>query len=273
MSSYHLAPDLLGHYLNALNRYRITYLYGYSSSLYELALEALKQGRDDLKMKVALTNAEPVFPYQRQTIEKAFQCRVHETYGMAEIVTAASECEHGGLHLWPEVGITEVLDSDGSDGRTGDLVCTGLLNPDMPLIRYRIGDRITLSAGIQSCKCARRLPRIECVEGRSDDVLVTRDGRRIGRLDPVFKTELPIREAQIVQESLDRIRVKYIPESEFNLAAGESLIAHLRAHLGNVQVALEPVEQIPRTNNGKFRAVVCELSEETKRSLSLPPAA
>ena len=37
MSSYHLAPDLIGSYLDAMSRYRVTYLYGYTSSLYALA--------------------------------------------------------------------------------------------------------------------------------------------------------------------------------------------------------------------------------------------
>jgi len=60
---------------------------------------------------------------------------------MAEIVAAASECESGKLHLWPEVGWVEILENNQPvpNGTAGDLVCTGLLNRDMPLIRYRVG--------------------------------------------------------------------------------------------------------------------------------------
>ena len=93
MSSYHLAPDLIPHYLDALKKYRIKYIFGYTSSLYALAQEILRLGRKDLQMTVAITNAEPLFEYQRKTISEAFQCPVRETYGMAEIVTAASECK------------------------------------------------------------------------------------------------------------------------------------------------------------------------------------
>jgi phenylacetate-CoA ligase len=275
MSSYHLAPDLVPHYLDSLSRYRIGYLYGYSSSLYELAQEALRQGRNDLKMTVVLTNAEPLFDYQRQAIEQAFQCPVRETYGMAEIVTAASECEHRGLHLWPEVGQTEHMsdDSQNEEGRAGDLVCTGLLNMDMPLIRYRVGDRVSMASQRESCACGRTLPLLESIEGRLDDVLFTTDGRRIGRLDPVFKTGLPIHEAQIIQVSLDHIRVRYVPAAEFTSIAADSLIARLRAHLGNVHVTLERVDEVPRTANGKFRAVICELPAATRKALAFPPAA
>ena len=199
----------------------IRYLLGYTSSLYELALEAQKLGRTDLRMAVVLTNAEPVFGYQREALEKAFQCPVRATYGMAEIAAAASECEARQMHLWPEASWLEVLEEGEAAGdRAGDLVSTTLLNSDMPLIRYRVGDRVRLSTEPGACACGRRLPRIAEIEGRSDDLLYTADGRRIGRLDPVFKANLPIREAQIIQEALDRIRVLYVPAGEFDDAAG-----------------------------------------------------
>src|SRR5262245_40740114 len=143
MSSYHLAPDLIPYYLDALKKYRIKYILGYSSSLNTLAQEILRLERKDLQMAVAITNAEPLLAGQRRSISEAFQCPVRETYGMAEIVAAASECNSGQLHLWPEVGWVEVFDNDQfvDDGNPGELVCTGLLNTDMPLIRYRVGDR------------------------------------------------------------------------------------------------------------------------------------
>jgi phenylacetate-CoA ligase len=49
------------------------------------------------------------------------------------------------------------------------------------------------------------------VEGRSDDIVWTRDGRPVGRLDPVFKSNIGIREAQIIQETLEQVRVKVMP--------------------------------------------------------------
>jgi phenylacetate-CoA ligase len=264
MSSYHLAPDLVPSYLDALRRYEIEYLFGYTSSLYALAQEALRLGRRDPSVKVAITNAEPVFEHQREAIAAAFQCPVRETYGMAEIVAAASECEHGRLHLWPEVGIVEIAgagDAPAPVGEDGDLVCTGLLNREMPLIRYRVGDR-GAQLPYSRCACARTLPALCSVDGRRDDVLYTTDGRPIGRLDPVFKGYLPIREAQIIQETLERVRVRFVPASDFVPGALDSMTARLRARLGPVQVVTEQVDDIPRTSRGKFRSVVCEVPPE-----------
>ncbi len=270
MSSYHLAPDLIPSYLDALRRYRITYLLGYTSSLHALAREVLRLNRKDVPMAVVITNAEPLLEHERQVIAEAFQCPVRATYGMTEMVTAAGECNAGRLHLWPEVGVVEVQDrgQTAAPGTLGDLVCTGLFNADMPLIRYNVGDRASLSGAADECSCGRGLPVLRCVEGRSDDTLFTGDGRRIGRLDTVFKDRLPIREAQIIQESLQRIRVKYVSAPGFTPEAGNSIVSRLKARLGDIEVVLEEVDRIPRSANGKFRGVVCMLPAEEQRRLA-----
>jgi phenylacetate-CoA ligase len=275
MSSYHLAPDLVPHYLEAIRRYRIVYLLGYTSALYALAQEILRLNLKDIQMAVIVTNAEPVFDYQRDAIAEAFKCPVRETYGMAEIVFAASECAAGSLHIWPESGIAEVLQDHESvtDGKTGDLIATGLMNADMPLIRYRVGDRGAMPPVQHSCDCGRRLPRLGSIEGRADDVLHTIDGRQVGRLDPVFKGGLAIREAQIVQEALDRVRLRFVPAAQYTAEDGEALVRRIRERMGSIEVILEAVGEIPRTANGKFRSVICNLPVEDARRLNAEPAA
>jgi phenylacetate-CoA ligase len=191
---------------------------------------------------------------------------------MAEMVTAASECQAGRLHLWPEAGIVETLENGQAvdPGSAGELICTGLINADMPLIRYRNGDRGALSETqrVEGCACGRTLPVLASVEGRTDDILFARDGRRIGRLDPIFKEGLPVREAQVVQESIRRIRVRYVPADGYSTATGDSLVRRLRDRMGPVEVTLEEVESIPRTSGGKFRAVVCQIPVEERQRLA-----
>jgi phenylacetate-CoA ligase len=266
-SSYHLTAAYIPAYLDALIRYRVRYLWGYTSALYELAQTALELNGCDIRMAVTITNAEPLFDYQRAAIEQAFACKVRETYGLAEIVAAASECESGNMHLWPEAGWVEVLDGEHTvaDSRSGELVCTGLLNVDMPLIRYRTGDTGALVAHIEQCSCGRTLPVLQAIEGRVDDLLYTADGRRIGRLDPVFKVGLPVREAQIVQETLSRLCVRFVPAPEYTSEAGRSLIERLQARVGKMEVVLEEVDRVPRMSNGKFRAVICNLPQAERR--------
>lgn len=264
MSSYHLSPTFIPFYFDALNRYNIKYIYGYSSALYSLAEEGLRLGRKDVQMSVVITNAEPLYPFQRDIIGKFFQCPVKETYGMAEQVAVASECEARQLHLWPEVGWVEIMNDNKiiADDTSGDLICTGLLNLDMPLIRYRVGDRGSFKITDDLCGCGREMPVLASVDGRVDDVLYTFDGRPIGRLDPVFKGDLPLKEAQIIQEALDCVRVKYVPTGAFTQRDQRSIIERIQERMGSVKVILEEVEQVQRESNGKFRAVISKISKK-----------
>ncbi len=136
-----------------------------------------------------------------------------------------------------------------------DFLCTGLINADMPLIRCRVGDAGKLSN--DNCECGRKLPLIEKIEGRSDDLLYTLDGRRVGRLDPIFISNLPIIEAQIIQRSLNTVNVKYVPAPDFSKDALHSLATRIRERMGNIEVKFEEVDAVPRTARGKFRAVIC----------------
>jgi phenylacetate-CoA ligase len=107
------------------------------------------------------------------------------------------------------------------------------------------------------------------IEGRSDDVLVTMDGRRIGRLDPVFKDQLPVREAQIVQEALDCVRLRFVPAPEYTAADGKAMVNRIRQRMGSIKVILEAVNEIPRSANGKFRSVICNLPAQKASLLRL----
>jgi phenylacetate-CoA ligase len=264
MSSYHLASDNAEAYFEAMRRYRVCYVWGYASSLYTLAQVALEQKLEPPNLKVAISNAEPLYDYQREAISEAFRCPVYTTYGMTEAVCAASECEAGYLHLWPEVGIVEVLDDVTDDplppGEVGRLVCTGLLNFNMPLIRYETGDRGAVAPLGEICACGRTLPIIRRIEGRMDDVIVTPDGRRIGRLDPVFKGAIPVIEAQIIQEHLENIRVRFVPAANYTESDGVEIVRQLQNYIGDIDIELEAVDRIPRTDNGKFRSVISKVN-------------
>lgn len=266
LSAYHVAPRHVPAYTAALHKYEIRYFLGYPSAIYALAREILAQRLIAPKLECVLTNAEPLFDEQRRDISDAFRCPVRDTYGMAEIVANGSECINGKMHLWPEAGILELsAESEATPGgQAGEFICTGLLNPDMPLIRYRVGDRGTLVASALGCECGRTLPILKSIEGRLDDVLYTSDGRMIGRLDPVFKSRLPIREAQIIQERLNLVRVRYVPGNGFTKGNATSIVDRIRDRMGAVEVVLEEVQAIPRTNNGKFRGVICKLSPEER---------
>ena len=260
LSSYHIHAQTADAYLTALREHRVRYLLGYPSALAALARAAARDAGRKVGLTVVVANAEPLTAVQRALIGEVFNCPVRDTYGMAEVVAAASECASGTLHLWPEVGWIEP-----TSATAGELICTGLLNDDMPLIRYRVGDRACVDVLERRCACGRSLPQMTELEGRADDVVYTADGRPIGRLDPVFKAALHIREAQVIQHSFDRVLIRYVPDDGHAPSHVKTMVDGIIARMGPVQVDLEPMAAIPRGANGKFRAVICTLSSEAIR--------
>lgn len=262
LSAYHLKRETVNDYLLAMRKTGVEYLYGYPSAMDNLATLAIETCSSAPQLSIVLSNAEPLFPYQVEHISTVLGCPVRNSYGLSEQVCGASECDHGHLHIWPEAGFLEILADDADQpmpvGNTGRIVATGLLNRAMPLIRYEIGDRGSLGTAT-SCACGRTLSILDAVEGRMDDVIRTPDGRRIGRLDPVFKADLPIQEAQIIQERLDRIIVKYVPAPGLETKHLLDLEKRLTDRLGAMQIQFEPVEHIHRGANGKFRAVISRI--------------
>jgi phenylacetate-CoA ligase len=94
------------------------------------------------------------------------------------------------------------------------------------------------------------------VDGRLEDYVLTPDGRWIGRLDHVFKDQIDVAEAQILQETPHAIEVLLVPRQGWNKTSERRLMKEFRARLGDViDVRLETVSAIPREPNGKFLAV------------------
>lgn len=264
-SAYHISPRSAASYLDALRKHRITYLVGYPSALAALAECSLEQDLHAPAMRTVIANAEPLHDTQRAVIERCFDSPVRNTYGMAEIVAAASECRSGTMHLWPEVGVVEVLDMDSDTpavpGVPGRLVLTGLINPVMPLIRYDIGDVGFWIEKADPCGCGRSLPPAPQIEGRLDDAVVTASGRRVGRLDKIITPDLPVREAQIVQESLEHFVIRIVPSSGWTPKHATILANSLRSRIGEAQVEIILVDAIERSKNGKFRTVVSAVQD------------
>lgn len=272
LSANHLSPQNIPAFADALRKHKITHLVVYTSSATFLAHQLLEQGLNFKdQIQVVITNAEPLFAWQRSILETGFGCPVRETYGMAEIVAAASADKNDRLRLWPEAGYIEVLHDEQNTaaplGTTGRLVGTSLINADMPLIRYEVGDRCKLPANYPAGDEQLPLPIIERIEGRTNDLLIAEDGRRLFWLNPVFY-ELPIVEAQIIQETLRDILIRYVPAPGFTEGVKQIIRSRLQERMGSsIQASLEEVERIPRTANGKFRAVICNLSAEERKSL------
>ena len=255
-SIYHLSPQHLPSYIAHLAEWKPKLIMGYPSALNLVAKHLLDH---DLRLEIpaAITTSETVTPAIRASIEQAFQGKLFDQYGAVEGTHFASQCEYGSYHVSPERGIVEILDGDRpcAPGQEGRVVVTGLENFLQPLIRYEIGD-VAYWAKDQQCKCGREMPILGGIQGRYEDYCTTPDGRRMLRFDTVFKGISSLVEAQVVQDAVDAFTINLVPTSQFSEADRDLLRSNFREHAGDVRVTLVELEAIPRTANGKFRAVI-----------------
>jgi phenylacetate-CoA ligase len=258
-SPYHLKPENAEKYVWALKRHRTRWLTGYAVSYYLLAKFMLEQKiAPPPTLKAVVTTSEKLTPEMRQVMQEAYRCRVYEEYSTVENVLFACECEQGRLHASPDVGVIEILRPDGTPcepGEVGEVVATCLMRTYQPLIRYRVGDAACWDA--EPCPCGRDMPVIKEVTGRIEDVVIGPDGRQLVRFHGIFVNQPHVREGQIIQESLDWIRVKVVATHGFGADDEHDIIARVQQRLGaGVRVTVEQVAEIPRTKTGKFQAVI-----------------
>jgi phenylacetate-CoA ligase len=262
-SAFHLRPDTAHQYVEALHRHKIQWGTGYAVSFYLLARFMLENSITAPNLKAIITTSEKLTPEMRSVMEKAYGCKVYEEYSTVENAIFASECEYGRLHVSPDVAVVEILRPDGSlcePGEAGEVVVTTLARTYHPLIRFRLGDMAMWDA--EPCLCGRQMPVLKEVMGRIEDVIVGPDGREMVRFHGVFSGQPHVREGQIIQESLEEIRIKVVTLNGFGESDIQDITHRVQQRLGEgVRVVVEPVMEIPRTKAGKFQAVVSMLNK------------
>jgi phenylacetate-CoA ligase len=175
------------HFMNESNNYNFlkellkrkpVFIQGHPSALEYIAKTIIEKGYS-YKTKAVFTTSEQLFSEQRDTIQKAFDCFVYDTYGMGEMVASASECHmHNGFHLAPEYGFTEVINMQKYNNKIGEIVSTSLKNYAMPFIRYKCGDLGLISKNYK-CPCGSNFPFLQKIVGRIDDIVYSTNGEKI----------------------------------------------------------------------------------------------
>jgi phenylacetate-coenzyme A ligase PaaK-like adenylate-forming protein len=255
LSAFDMGEAALRAYAAALQRYRPVKMYGYASAFYLLAAYLEREALPPPPgLRAIFATAEPLFDFQRKTVQAVFGCPVGVEYGCRDGGLVALECPEGGLHIFAESMHVEILDPD-ANGR-GEIVLTNLDSHAFPMIRYRTGDIGSFDS--TPCRCGRTLPKLRGVEGRRTDFLVTPSGRVLHALAAIYiLREMPaVREFRIVQEAVDRIVVQLVPTPAFTAAEEMAVLAQFAAVFGSgMRVDIEHLPVIPRTRSGKFRYV------------------
>lgn len=252
-SQYHLSPATIGDYIAVLNHKRIPWVHGYPSFLASVADLATAGGyRLQYSVRAVTLGAENLLDSQRDSITRFFGVEPHQHYGLAEGTANFSQLNGDSfLTVDEDFSFVEFVESS----RGVRVVGTNFCNPAFPLFRYDCGD---LVVGVDESCFPRRVAR---VDGRKEDSIVLPDGRRVGRLDHIFKDLHFVREAQILQRDVRQLFVKVVPFDGWDNDSEIKLISSFRDRLGSgLDITILVVDKIPRTAAGKLRFVVSEVN-------------
>lgn len=262
-----------------LNEFQPEFIAAYPSALEILAREQqearLRLGRE---LRHLVNVSGPLPETSRAIIEAAFGVHVADHYAMAECMALTSGCPHfTGSHLNADLAILEVVDRQGRpvpDGTPGSKVLiTNLYNRIQPLIRYEVGDVVTMSPS--SCPCGSPFPLIQSVTGRTEEQFWI-EVNGVYQKIPYFvflaalHHEADLAEHQVVQNGRNHFVVRVAPQPGKRLSA-ERLDRLIRQSmrtegLGDIlDWEIEVVSEIlPDPKSGKMHRV---------RNLVGPPSA
>jgi len=260
LSQYHLSEKTIQDYLQEIINQKVKWLHGYPSTLTFFAELSQYHPKllNRLNLEAITCSSETLFDQQKVFIEKTFKTKLLNFYGQAEGVADIFQCEKGNLHVNGEYSYVEFIKDENSDYYR--IIGTQLSNKIFPFIRYDTGDLAELPEKDFQCSCGRKSQIVSKIIGRSEDSLQLSDGRRIGRLDHIFKNTLGILEAQIHQYEKGTANFWIVKREGFSKEDEKKLKKEIENKLGkNFHYTIQYKKAIPRTKLGKLKAVVSHI--------------
>jgi phenylacetate-CoA ligase len=147
-----------------------------STPTYALRMAEVARDLATSDVRVTVHAGEPgaSIPATRTAIEAAWGATCFDHTGMTELGPTGHSCsQRDGIHAIESEFIFEVIGPDGQPAAEGELVATNLGRWGMPLIRYRTGDRVSVSR--EPCSCGSPfLKLVGGIRGRVDDMFTVR---------------------------------------------------------------------------------------------------
>jgi phenylacetate-CoA ligase len=262
-------------FLERLAEFRPTHLTAYASVLHEIA-RAVEEGKLTLKpsLEEIVNISERLMPQAREHYTEIFGAPIFDDYGMGECLFLTNGCStSGGMHVNADWAILEVVDEHNRpvpDGQPGaKVLLTNLANQVQPIIRYEVGDIVTMAT--EPCDCGNKLPLIARIEGRDSDVFYIETEHGTRALQPtifelVVGRVLDAREYQIVQEDQThfRARLEPLPGKRVDAERAKRALHEELDKYGlrdKLHVDVEIVDRLAANSDQKFKRIVCKVKK------------
>ncbi len=270
LSTFFMTDENLSLYVQKINTFKPKFIMGFPSAFSMLANYMVKNKIDYFpSVKAIFPSGETIIDAQYELFEKAFQCKLICSYGHNELSAMAGTCEDSYFyHLFPEYGITEIINEKGfpvsNDGDVGEIVATGFSNYVFPLIRYKTED-VCICAK-QKCTCGRNYPLVKNIIGRVQQFIVTKANRLIpltGIYGLIAHCTQHVKECQIYQDTQGEIQLNIVKETTYTAEDEKHIqMSFQRKFQDEITLNIIYVDTIPRTSSGKHQFLIQKLPVE-----------
>lgn len=258
VSAFTLSTNDLKKICSRLSKNNKYTLVGYPSSLNIIA-EYIIENNINLKLKTVIGLGDKLFDHYKKNIQKAFGCKIHETYGSSEGFQIGFQADLDYMYLYTPQVYLELLDDNNNpvkEGEIGNVVVTRLENKHMPLIRYKLGDlAIMLPKDKYPPNRKFNFPLIEKVIGRNTDVVILPDNRKliVHSFTGIFEYIPEIKQFKIIQKNRKSMTVQFIPDDNFTKEVLKNSKLKLQKIINNnnFKIYFEEVSLIGGKKSGK----------------------
>lgn len=267
-STYQFGTEKMELYRQKAFEFEPEWIRCYPSSGYVFARYLKDSGKPFPPIKGMLCSSEQLYDFQKQLFEEVFgaDARIFVHYGHYEMAALAGFCEYtDDYHVLPQYGCAELLDKNDrqvtTPGEVGEIVATSFIMHATPFVRYRTQDlAVFKSFGCE--KCGRPYQVWERIEGRLQELIRTKTGRLVSTsmLNMHDETYDHLKQFQFHQKEQGSVVFRFIPKASCDEAVLGEVRRNLQGKLGDdIELILEPVEDIPLTKRGKHRLLIQEL--------------
>lgn len=256
-NSMNMDGELCRKYIEILEKQKIHYIYGYASSIYLLAQYALDHNMDMSHMRGAFTTSENLTDIYRETIERAFGCRVMDCYGARDAGITAYEVTPRNYYLGYSAHL-EIVDEIAPN--TGTLLSTNLLSMAFPVLRYDYGDVAELD---NNCSVYNGQV-LHKIYGRVSDVLRLENGHVLTSPGfTILMRNFDVKAYDIQKLSGSSVRMQVQIADGWTKTQESKLTAEMQRFCGEgCSFCLEYVDGFSEQKNGKRRYFMNDLSHE-----------
>ena len=237
-------------------KFKIIYLQGYPSSIYNFFLYLNKADKDLSFLRGVFLSSEVFLEHQRKFLVQELKLPVISVYGHSEKLALAVDFKGDNLYtLIEDYGYVELIDEHNNaikqEGLMGEIVVTTYDNLGMPLVRYKTGD---YSSYYNYSEIESRI--LKGIQGRWNEMKIyNKDDSFITPTALNLHDELNkcVDGLQYIQNEKGVLHIHIVANQFYDHKVENALHKHFKERMASdAIITIEKVKSLKKRPNGKF---------------------